>query len=248
MVEVEGDVVVPVDLASDKSETAARTLRPKIEKLRDRFLVKPTTHKVHNSSLKLKEAGEDLGDIESLERRLQLDRTVGPVDEFHGGGTEARRLLREFVRGNLDGYKEHRGKPGTDYVSHMSKYLHFGQISPVEVALAAREVDAGKSDIATFLEELIVRRELSMNHANFHEDYDRYEGLPDWAKQTLHDHRRDERPTRLRPRGIGSGRDSRPLLERRDGRDARDRIHAQSHANVLGKKDFGMVGDPRSGL
>ena len=194
VVEVEGDVVVPVDLASDKAETAARTLRPKLRKLIDRFLVKPTVHKIQHTSLRLKETGEDLSDLDRLEKKLELDRSVGPVPDFKGGGAEARRLLREFLRGPLEGYEDHRGKPGTDHVSHMSKYLHFGNISPVEIAIGAREAGAPASDLATFLEELIVRRELAQNLANFDPDYDRYEGLPDWAKQTLRDHRRDPRP------------------------------------------------------
>ena len=36
--QVEGDVVVPVAEASDKAEFAARTIRPKINRLRDRYL------------------------------------------------------------------------------------------------------------------------------------------------------------------------------------------------------------------
>src|SRR5919202_1597505 len=39
VVQVESDVVVPVPLASDHRETAARTLRPKILRHLDRFLV-----------------------------------------------------------------------------------------------------------------------------------------------------------------------------------------------------------------
>lgn len=36
-----------------------------------------------------------------------------------------------------------------------------------------------------FLEELIIRRELSMNYCYYNENYDKYEGLPEWAKKTL---------------------------------------------------------------
>ncbi len=39
VVQVETDVVVPVETASDKRESAARTLRPKITKHLGRFLV-----------------------------------------------------------------------------------------------------------------------------------------------------------------------------------------------------------------
>jgi deoxyribodipyrimidine photo-lyase len=45
VVQVETEVVVPVELASDKREHAARTLRPKIQEHLDEFLVglEPTT-------------------------------------------------------------------------------------------------------------------------------------------------------------------------------------------------------------
>ncbi len=33
-----------------------------------------------------------------------------------------------------------------------------------------------------------------MNFVQFRDDYDRYEGLPAWARQTLAEHRRDSRP------------------------------------------------------
>ncbi len=77
----------------------------------------------------------------------------------------------------------------------MSKYLHFGQISPTWLALEARKhsVAAGEN-VATFIEELLVRRELSMNFVQFRDDYDRYEGLPAWARLTLAEQRRDSRP------------------------------------------------------
>ncbi|MGC4031029.1 MAG: deoxyribodipyrimidine photo-lyase [Tepidisphaeraceae bacterium] len=39
VIEVESDVVVPVETASDKHESAARTIRPKIHKKWDDYLV-----------------------------------------------------------------------------------------------------------------------------------------------------------------------------------------------------------------
>jgi len=43
------------------------------------------------------------------------------------------------------------------------------------------------------LEELIVRRELAANFVYYHRDYDNFDCLPEWAKQTLKDHRKDRR-------------------------------------------------------
>jgi deoxyribodipyrimidine photo-lyase len=43
------------------------------------------------------------------------------------------------------------------------------------------------------VEELIVRRELSMNFVHYNRQYDRFAGLPDWARRTLREHEGDPR-------------------------------------------------------
>jgi deoxyribodipyrimidine photo-lyase len=126
-------------------------------------------------------------------RQLRINRDVAPVSTFHGGQTEARRRLGKFIGQKLGRYVEARSQPGEAQVSTLSPYLHFGQISPVEIALAVRRSDTGQDDRASYLEELIVRRELSMNFVNFIENYDRYDCIPDWARQTLAAHRGDHR-------------------------------------------------------
>ena len=50
-----------------------------------------------------------------------------------------------------------------------------------------------KEDRDSFLEELLVRRELAMNFCEFEEDYDSFDMLPDWALTTLDEHRDDPR-------------------------------------------------------
>ncbi len=192
--QVESDVIVPVDVASDRREFAARTLRPKLQRLLPNYLVPLRPVALRKSSLPLKISGLDLSDPDALCRRLKLDRSVPPVTQFFRGGTsEAEKMFRRFMRRSLAGYAENRNQPQTDDVSHMSKYLHFGQISPLWLAL---EMQKRKRDrnVATFLEELIVRRELAMNYVEFTKDYDRFESLPGWARQTLRRHRHDERP------------------------------------------------------
>ena len=52
-----------------------------------------------------------------------------------------------------DGYAKHRNQPQTDNVSHRSKYLHFGHISPVGVALAVRRAKGRTENEEAYLEE-----------------------------------------------------------------------------------------------
>ncbi len=44
-----------------------------------------------------------------------------------------------------------------------------------------------------YLEELIIRRELSDNYCFYQPKYDSFEGLPAWARKTLDEHRKDKR-------------------------------------------------------
>ena len=50
-----------------------------------------------------------------------------------------------------------------------------------------------RQDKEAFLEELVVRRELSMNFVHYNPHYDSYQALPDWAKKTLKAHEKDKR-------------------------------------------------------
>ena len=192
--QVESDVVVPVGLASDKQEHAARTLRPKIGEYLEDFLVDLTPTKIGKQSTNMPQDGLDLSDIDKILDGMYLDRSVGALSHLYKGGTsEAKKLFRRFLKNSFDGYDEHRNQPQTDDVSHMSKYLHFGHISPIWLALEARKSRAGKGNVESFVEELVVRRELSMNFVFYNDDYDSYANLPGWAKKTLEEHKADER-------------------------------------------------------
>jgi deoxyribodipyrimidine photo-lyase len=73
----------------------------------------------------------------------------------------------------------------------MSPYLHFGQISPLYISLQILESE--KQNIDSFLEELIIRRELAINFVYYNNHYDSFDGLHDWQKKTLNDHKNDQR-------------------------------------------------------
>jgi deoxyribodipyrimidine photo-lyase len=194
VVQVETEVVVPVELASDKREHAARTLRPKIREHLDEFLVGLEPTEIEKQSLNMPDDGLDLSNIKTILDDMQLDRSVAPVSHLYRGGTnEAKKILEDFIENRLGTYVEHRNQPQTDNVSHMSKYLHYGHLSPVHVALKVREADPPREELDSYLEELIVRRELSMNFCHFTPDYDKFSHLPDWAKETLKGHASDAR-------------------------------------------------------
>lgn len=193
VIEVESDAVVPVATASHKAEFAAHTIRGKIQRHLSAFLnplplIAPRV-KAHSLT--------ERPDFEKIAKQLQVDRSIQAVTALlKGGYANAQGRLDHFMNKNLAGYNEKRNKLNIDAGSQMSPFLHFGQISPLEVAISAQEVDAPVEAKEAFLEELIVRRELAINHVWFNPLYDRYKGLPPWARRTLAAHRPDpRRPT-----------------------------------------------------
>ncbi|HOX14457.1 MAG TPA: deoxyribodipyrimidine photolyase, partial [Spirochaetales bacterium] len=108
------------------------------------------------------------------------------------GEEAARTRFDTFLNTGLDRYDADRNDPTLDGTSGMSPYLHFGQVSPV--LLARKVLERGGAGAASFIEQLTVRRELSLNLVRFLPDaYDRWEGLPDWARRTLRDAAGDKR-------------------------------------------------------
>ena len=190
---VETDAVVPVEFVSDHAEFAARTIRPKIQRTLAEFLKPLKPLAVEIPSVDLVERSLALNDPTALCRQLGIDDAVSPVKGFGGGYAAADQLLNRFLGHRLGDYADASSDPVVDGCSHMSAYLHFGQISPLDLALRVRRSAAPRASIEAYLEQLIVRRELSLNAIWFGSGYDRYAGLPTWARKTLDAHRRDKR-------------------------------------------------------
>ncbi len=189
LIQVESDAVVPIETASSKLEWAARTIRPKIHKRLDEFLVPLDTCPVKVKSLGLID-GLDVSDPAGVLKGLDIDRSVPPGEE-RGGEDAAQARLSAFVKAGLEHYDERRNDPLVDGASRLSAYLHFGHLSPIDAMLQARK--AGGAGLDAFTEELVVRRELSFNLCFYNPHYADYKGLPQWSRKTLEQHAGDER-------------------------------------------------------
>lgn len=140
-----------------------------------------------------------------------IDHQVGP--SATAGGTEAAQsTLQRFLDERLPRYGESRNDPDVDATSGLSPYLHFGHLSvhqvfsetmrragwqPPRVSAKAtgRSHDwwGVEGAVESFLDELITWREIGYNMCSRSEDYDRYDSLPQWARQTLARHADDPR-------------------------------------------------------
>jgi deoxyribodipyrimidine photo-lyase len=191
LIQVESNVIVPIETASQKEEYSAGTIRPKISRLIDNYLVPLRKRRIKRSSDEIVFDGIDLSDIDSILKDLRIKSQKPQNIRFQGGTSRARKMLKKFIRNDLAVFETLRNDPVYDRLSNMSPFLHFGQISPLEIALEILKTYNPGSE--TYLEELIIRRELSMNFVFFNKNYDNIECLPRWAKETLDLHALDPR-------------------------------------------------------
>jgi deoxyribodipyrimidine photo-lyase len=189
-VEVESNVVVPVETASDKREWAARTIRPKLHEQLDRFLVELRTTAVDHRRPPAFE-GMPTDDAEAILEAVGVDPVAST--RFSGGAHQAHATLDRFIKDGLARYDDAGTSVTGGLSSHLSMYLHYGHISPATVVRRAREAGAGSDAVDAFVEEVLIRRELAHNYVWYEADYDSYRALPDWAQETLRDHRDDAR-------------------------------------------------------
>jgi deoxyribodipyrimidine photo-lyase len=67
-----------------------------------------------------------------------IDHDVAPSLTYTGGYTAARKRLDFFLQQKLSRYAKESREPSRHATSNLSPYLHSGQISSLEVALAVR--------------------------------------------------------------------------------------------------------------
>ena len=186
--QIDAHNIVPVWKASPKKEYAAYTIRKKIHDNLDQFLTDyPSLIKHPYGNIR-----KDGILYDNIVKGLKIDFSVQEVDWLVPGEIAAKNKL-DLLHDSLAGYDERRNDPTKDALSNLSPYFHFGHISPQRVALDIKNSSLPEQDKNSFLEEMIVRRELSDNFCEYEPNYDYFEGFHDWAKKTLNEHRNDER-------------------------------------------------------
>ncbi len=193
---VDSSCIVPMSLLP-KREYAAYTIRPKINRLLPQYLLPCPETPVRRRwkgpppACHVEVTTES---IPTLVAECEIDHSVKPSLAFTGGRRAAEKRLQHFLENNLRRYARERSQPSAHATSGLSPYLHFGQISSLEVALAARDrAERHKLIASEFLEELIVRRELAFNYARHSANPESLCNLPEWARETLRQHARDAR-------------------------------------------------------
>jgi len=204
---VDSSCIVPMN-AIPMQCYAAYSIRPKIHKLLPKSL---TPAPALRPEVKRHEGFDEshtevtASNIAELVASCEVDHGVPPSTTFHGGRKQAERRLRRFLDDRLCRYARDKNEPAAHATSDLSPYLHYGHISSLEVALAVREHASSHNLMADeFLEELIVRRELAFNFVRHADNAASLQALPEWARKTIRDHRRDRREFQYSPEQFDS--------------------------------------------
>lgn len=211
---VDGSCIVPSGLLP-KAEWAARTIRPKLAKLRDVSLEPveergPRREVPRDLQQRLDDtrraeplpfaawtAAEDAGVVEAAIAReiaaCEIDHTVAPVTSFRPGARAAADRLATFVRERLATYTARRNEAADDWTSHLSPDLHYGHLAAADVVRAALASDAPRADVEAFVDQVLTWRELSYNWCVRTPGFDQLAALPDWIQRTMAAHAADVR-------------------------------------------------------
>lgn len=188
--EVDSHNIVPCWIASPKQEFGAYTIRPKINKLLNEFL--DDFPKIKLQSYKIEGNFKSINWDEII-NKSKVDKLIGEITWIKGGESESKKVFKQFLELKFSTFAEKRNDPMENVSSDISPYLHYGMISAQRVALEIYRFDNHIKSQESFLEELIIRKELSDNFCFYNKNYDSFEGFPNWAKETLNSHRKDVR-------------------------------------------------------
>jgi deoxyribodipyrimidine photo-lyase len=195
---VDAHNVVPCWLASNKQEFSARTFRPKINNLVDEYLEIFPQLRQHPYLLKPQKIPNYIAPelvASSLKKQVKVNQKIGKCDWFKTGEASAFKTLDYFLEKKLMNYSKDRNNPNLDGLSNLSPYLHFGQLAPATVVLKVKAWQKAQNSQAgdSFIEEVLVRRELAENFCYYNQNYKSIAGLPAWSQKTLGEHAQDEK-------------------------------------------------------
>ncbi|WP_224372731.1 deoxyribodipyrimidine photo-lyase [Hyalangium versicolor] len=197
---VDASCVVPMQRITEP-QIGAYTLRPKLRKLWPEYLGREYRVRPLKATTAAKKLSPDfaLSDAKTLRKKLDtfaIDHSVPPVAEVRGGRKAALKALKAFIETRLEGYDTERNDPGKDQQSGLSPYFHWGHLFPGEAARLVLKAGGEKNPaVQSFLEELLVRRELAFNYC-LHTTVPHQlsvTSLPRWARDSLETHRKDKR-------------------------------------------------------
>jgi deoxyribodipyrimidine photo-lyase len=188
--EVDAHNIVPCWLAASRRIMSFPTFKARISPMLEEWLVE------YPQVPKLDRAWTDVGpasDWNGALDRVGADATVPPIEWLRSGETAANESLKTFIRERLSSYQTKAEDPTARAQSDLSPYLHWGQLSPQRAALEVLRSDAPDASKGSYIDRLVVFRELADNFCFHAPWYDTIGAFPKWARKSIDEHRDDER-------------------------------------------------------
>ncbi|MCB9840009.1 deoxyribodipyrimidine photo-lyase [Candidatus Nomurabacteria bacterium] len=204
---VDAHNIIPCWHLSDKEEFAAYTIRHKVHKNLERYLLEQFSVIRHPYNLKT-----DISKLKS--NALNIPTGYLKTDTFYSfssGELAARQQLKKVVS-NIKNYGPLRNDPNSEGQTDLSPYLHFGQISSRSVVIELMqqmehstllfnepklakigEPPTKEDSINALIEEIVVRKELADNYCFYNQNYNNLNGAKPWALESLKIHVQDRR-------------------------------------------------------
>ncbi len=201
--------IIPVWVTSDKEEWAAHTIRRKIHSHIEDWAHEPGVLRKHPHEFTPKPTGASWSEVNEILEKIPKS---GIAHSFTPGEAAAKRKVSSFIETGLLKYANDRNDALANAQSDLSPYLHYGQISALRILLDIMDKKSHPPQILTsfkmpihgkeahesnsidsFIEELVVRKELADNFCFYNPHYDSLKGAKDWAAKTLADHADDPR-------------------------------------------------------
>eukprot|EP01068_Selenidium_serpulae_P009231 Selendium_serpulae@DN5181_c0_g1_i2.p1 len=139
------------------------------------------------------------GCVEKLSKKEKEDFDVPEVKWASAGADAGMAIFDKFLKDKLKNFAKTRNDPNCNVASNLSPWVNFGHVSMATLVTNVKEAlktgDRSKiaEGAAAYIEEGVVRRELSDNFCYYNAHYDSLKGAAKWASDTLSVHRRDKR-------------------------------------------------------
>jgi deoxyribodipyrimidine photo-lyase len=204
---VDAHNIIPCWHLSDKEEFAAYTIRHKVHKNLERYLLEQFSVIRHPYNLKT-----DISKLKS--NALNIPTGYLKTDTFYSfssGELAARQQLKKVVS-NIKNYAPLRNDPNREGQTDLSPYLHFGQISSRSVVIELiqqmehspllfnepklakiAEPPTKEDSINALIEEIVVRKEIADNYCFYNQNYNNLNGAKPWSLESLKIHAQDRR-------------------------------------------------------
>lgn len=206
--EVDSHNCIPVWELSPKQEFAAHTIRNKVHSKISSFLEEYKKLLNHEENGNLWDTLPP-NNWKEIAKKIICDESVKGVGFFAPGEKAGQKMLAHFLSTKLEKYATSRNEINTDGQSNLSPYISHGNLSRRQIILDVLKItekkiedcfdsikngsDGKEDSVASFIEEVLVRAEISENFCFYNESYDAYEGFPAWAKVTLTKAKTDKR-------------------------------------------------------